>query len=155
LNRFGVEYLIVGAHCVMLHTEPRATADLDLFVPSSRTNTGRLLGALSDFIGGEAAAQAVGLYQSGRKVLMIGREPWRVDILSAVVGLKFDRAWARRWSLVIDGIPTQTLNLDDAIASKRAVVRKDRPGTKGEQDRGDLHRLLARRAALRTAGRPR
>lgn len=36
LNAERADFIIVGAHAVMVHTEPRDTKDLDVWVRSSR-----------------------------------------------------------------------------------------------------------------------
>jgi hypothetical protein len=49
LNEAGVRYLIVGGYAVMVHTEPRFTKDLDIWVEPRTENADRLLAALAHF----------------------------------------------------------------------------------------------------------
>ncbi len=49
LNRFEVEYLIVGGYAVMKYTEPRYTKDLDVWVHNSPQNSARLFQVLAAF----------------------------------------------------------------------------------------------------------
>lgn len=44
LDAFGVRYLIVGAHAVMMYTEPRLTKDLDLWVAADAKNVAEQVG---------------------------------------------------------------------------------------------------------------
>jgi len=46
LGEEGAEFIVVGAHAVMFHTEPRYTKDLDVWVRPARTNAERALRAL-------------------------------------------------------------------------------------------------------------
>jgi hypothetical protein len=43
----GAEYIVVGAHAVMFHTEPRYTKDLDVWVRPTSANAERVLRALA------------------------------------------------------------------------------------------------------------
>jgi hypothetical protein len=49
LNAREARYLIVGAHAVAFHAQPRATKDLDLLIDPSVDNARRVLEAMSDF----------------------------------------------------------------------------------------------------------
>lgn len=49
LNAAGVEYLVVGGYAVMVHTEPRYTRDLGLWIKPELENARALLAALSNF----------------------------------------------------------------------------------------------------------
>src|ERR1022692_760567 len=40
LNAAGVRYLIVGGYAVMIHTEPRYTKDLDIWIEPVESNAG-------------------------------------------------------------------------------------------------------------------
>jgi hypothetical protein len=46
LNDHGVEYLVVGGHAVAYHGNPRATADLDVWVAVHPENATRVVSAL-------------------------------------------------------------------------------------------------------------
>jgi len=49
LNDCRVRYIVVGAHAVAYHTEPRFTKDLDVWVEPSPANAGRVFKALAQF----------------------------------------------------------------------------------------------------------
>ena len=49
LNAAGVRYLIVGGYAMMVHTEPRYTKDLDLWVEPVESNAQKLFSALAEF----------------------------------------------------------------------------------------------------------
>ncbi|MBU6174907.1 MAG: hypothetical protein KGQ60_13940, partial [Planctomycetes bacterium] len=56
-------------------------------------------------------------------VFQIGVEPSRIDILTAISGVDFNRAWDRRISIEIDGVCVNVLGREDLIANKRASGR--------------------------------
>ena len=49
LNAAGVRYLIVGGYAAMVHTEPRYTKDLDLWIDPVESNAQKLFVALAEF----------------------------------------------------------------------------------------------------------
>lgn len=49
LNAAGVRFLVVGGYAVMIHTEPRHTKDLDVWIDRSASNAEALVHALTRF----------------------------------------------------------------------------------------------------------
>lgn len=49
LEKFGVEYLVVGGYAVMAYTEPRYTKDLDVWVRAEPANATRVFQSLAHF----------------------------------------------------------------------------------------------------------
>lgn len=56
-------------------------------------------------------------------VFQIGVEPSRIDILTAISGVEFNRAWDRRVSIEMDGVCINVLGREDLIVNKRASGR--------------------------------
>lgn len=88
-----VRFLLVGGHAVAAHAEARLTEDLDLFVDCTRANARRLREALVAFGFGTIAPPEEVLAQPN-KVFMLGRKPWRIDILTSIDGVSFRKAWS-------------------------------------------------------------
>jgi predicted nucleotidyltransferase len=114
LNSKGVEYLIVGASAVAWHGYPRFTADIDFFVRSSDANAATLLAAIEDF-GFSSLQIALEDLNQPCKVVQLGMEPNRIDLITSIAGVAFDEAWARRVAGFIDGIPVSYICLEDLI----------------------------------------
>jgi hypothetical protein len=49
LNAAGVRYLVVGGYAVMIHSEPRYTKDLGIWVDPEPENAQRVVSALATF----------------------------------------------------------------------------------------------------------
>lgn len=49
LNSRGVDYIIVGAHCLAFHAQPRFTGDLDILVRPSLQNARAIVDLLNEF----------------------------------------------------------------------------------------------------------
>ena len=68
------------------------TEDLDVFVDRDLANARRLREALVAFGFGAVAPQPEELARP-HKVFMLGRKPWRIDILTSIDGVTFKQAW--------------------------------------------------------------
>ncbi|GIW40917.1 MAG: hypothetical protein KatS3mg076_1494 [Candidatus Binatia bacterium] len=91
-----VRFLVVGAYAVSIHSEPRATGDLDLWVEPTRENARKVLLALREF--------GVPLHDISEEdltrddlVFQIGLPPRRVDLLTGITGVAFEEAWPNPW----------------------------------------------------------
>jgi len=135
LNSNEVEYLVVGAFAVAYHGYPRYTGDLDLLVRASEQNAERLLRALSEFGFGALGITKEDLL-SPDKVVQLGVQPNRIDILSSISGVGFDDAWATRQEGNLDGLLVKFIGRDALIQNKRATGRA--------KDQGDAEELSKR-----------
>ncbi len=95
LNSNEVEYLIVGALAVSWHGFPRYSADIDFLIRPSQANAVRVLRALSQFGFSSLDISASDLTFTG-KVIQLGHEPNRIDLMTSVTGVSFDDAWDDR-----------------------------------------------------------
>jgi hypothetical protein len=133
-NAHRVDYLLVGGQAVIAHGYPRLTKDMDLWVRPTEENGARVLSALADF-GTPLPEFGPDRFVNPRTLLMLGRDPFRVDILTEIPAVTFDAAWARRTSVTLDGQSIPLISVDDLIANKSAVGRL--------QDLADIEALLA------------
>lgn len=117
-----VDFIVVGAHAVMVHTEPRYTKDLDVWVRASADNAQRTYRALAAF-GAPLHELTVQDLETPGTIFQIGLAPNRIDILTSIKGVAFDEAWPRRLQRSYDGVPIATLSLQDLITNKKAVGR--------------------------------
>ena len=118
----AVEYLLVGGQAVIAHGYPRLTKDMDLWVRPTAHNGGRVLAALTEFGAAPAAFEAV-RFTDPKTLIMLGKDPFRVDILTDIPGVAFEDAWTRRTSVVLEGQEIPLISLEDLIANKRRVGR--------------------------------
>jgi hypothetical protein len=117
-----VRFLLVGGHAVAAHGEPRLTEDLDVFVDPGRANAGRLREALLAFGFGASLPSARELATPG-KIWMLGRKPWRIDVLTKISGVTFARAWEGRVEAEFMPRPLFVIGRRELIANKRASGR--------------------------------
>jgi predicted nucleotidyltransferase len=122
----AVRFLVVGGYAVIKHTEPYYTKDLDIWIEGTPENAARALRALRRF-GAPTASVTIEDLTSPDLIYQIGVEPVRVDIMSAVPGLTFDKAWEGHVDADFGGVHAPVLSLEDMLAAKRAANRpKDR-----------------------------
>ena len=146
LNAHGVRYLIVGAHAVAYHAQPRATKDLDILFDPAPANARRVLEALRSFFGGKDPGFDAADLSDPRSVIQLGIAPVRIDLLSQLSGsAHFKNLWRNRVEAQFGPVKANYLALDDLIRNKEAT---DRP-----QDRADLR--ILKRAKDRIASKKR
>lgn len=134
LNSRGVEYLVVGAHALALHGVPRYTRDIDIFVRPTPENAERLQFVLKEFGFGSLEITTKDL-QTPDRVIQLGVEPYRVDLLTSLSGSDFEDAWSDHASGDIDGVPVNFLSV--------RAFRKNKLATGRTKDLADVEALLS------------
>ncbi|MGA2988107.1 MAG: DUF6036 family nucleotidyltransferase [Terriglobia bacterium] len=137
LNAAGVRYLIVGGYAVMVHTEPRYTKDLDLWIEPVESNAQKLFLALAEF-GAPTKDIHPSDFTAPEVFFQIGIEPVRIDIMTSVSGLDFAPAWERKVIVDFGGESAPVLCRADVLESKIAAGRI--------RDRRDVQRLAPRKS---------
>lgn len=135
LSRHGVRYLLVGAHALGVHAEPRATKDLDVWVEPTFENATKVWEALRAF-GAPLAEQQVSVHDFATRGTNIQLGAWlgRVDVFTEIVGVPdFVAAWDARLVVTLHGVDTPIIGRGHFVATKRASGRL--------QDLADLERM--------------
>jgi hypothetical protein len=125
LSVFGeeeVEFLVIGAHAVMFHSQPRYTKDLDIWVRPTVENAARVYRALCKF-GAPLQGVSPEDFASETSVYQMGVEPDRIDIVMSIDGVGFDEAWPGRQKSSFAGVPYHLIGLDALIKNKQASGR--------------------------------
>jgi hypothetical protein len=141
-----VRFVLVGGHAVAGHGEPRLTEDLDVFVQATEINARKLRRVLMQFGFGDSAPSVEQLALPD-KIWMLGRKPWRIDILTSIDGVTFADAWRGRVRAGFGPSPLPVIGLRELLRNKRASGRP--------KDIADVARLeeLARKRPVRKAKR--
>jgi len=122
LKRHGVRFLLVGAHALAAHGRPRATQDLDVLVAPTTANARKVSAALAEF-GFTKLAADWKWFTKPYRVTMLGRIPFRIDVLTSISGVSFTTAWRNRITMATDIGELAVLGLADLRANKRAAGR--------------------------------
>jgi hypothetical protein len=131
-NDAGVKYLVVGAYAVAAHSRPRATGDIDLWVEASAENARCVFRALAAF-GAPMEKVDEQTFSDLDIVFQIGLPPIRIDVLTSIDGVSFDRAWPNRVASTIGRVTTQVIGRLDLLQNKKMSGRA--------KDLADIERL--------------
>lgn len=120
----GVEYLVVGGYAVGVHSEPRATKDLDILIGVSEANSEAVYAALRSW-GAPLGDLTPADFRSGPgSVFQIGVPPFRIDILQTIDGVSFEEAWNRRVEALVEGdVPAYVISREHLIQNKLSTGR--------------------------------
>lgn len=124
LQNTAARFLVVGAHAMAVHGVPRATGDLDIFIPPDLENAKRVLKALVEFGAPIHSANltAEDLARPGI-VYQVGLPPRRVDLITEIDGLTFDEAWESRVIREAAGLQIPFLGREALLRNKKASGR--------------------------------
>ncbi len=122
-NKQGVRYLIVGAFAVGFHAVPRYTKDMDLWVEPTVANGERICRALEQFGFGRLKITPQDFARAGR-VIQLGYEPIRIDLITAIRGVTFGQAWKNRKRGFYGTQRAFFISLRDLTRNKKVSGRK-------------------------------
>jgi hypothetical protein len=133
-----VEFIVVGAYALAVHGFPRATGDIDLWVRRSAENARKLIRALAKF-GAPLPSLSEEDFTTPDMVVQIGVEPCRIDLLTGIDGVEFDKAWENKVAVAIDDLEIYVLSKADLLRNKLATGRAKDQGDIAwlEKNRGD------------------
>lgn len=114
--------MLVGGYAVGFHGYGRTTNDIDIFVANDQKNAESIVAALSDFGFGVNELSA-DLFTRKDSLVVLGVEPFSVDILNYLTGVNFEDAYGRRKIVTSENIEISLISLDDLVENKRATGR--------------------------------
>lgn len=135
LDRYGVDYVLIGGVAARLHGSPILTEDMDLAPERSRENLGRLAQALAEL---DARLGAPGVEDGltvpldadtfSSPVMTFVTQAGEIDVVLDPPGMgRYQDLQSSAVGFRVFGIRLQAASLDDIIASKEASGRsKDR-----------------------------
>ncbi|MBI4115984.1 MAG: nucleotidyl transferase AbiEii/AbiGii toxin family protein [Candidatus Omnitrophica bacterium] len=137
-NKHKVKYCLVGAYALAFHAVPRYTKDMDFFVEGSPDNAKRILKALREFGFSSLKIKERDFCELG-KIIQLGYEPLRADILTSIDGCTFEEVWRNKRRGLYGRQKVYFMGLSDLVKNKKASGRK--------QDQADLDILMKKRSA--------
>ena len=141
LSEEGAEFLVIGAYALAAHGNPRATADIDIWVKPSPDNAERVYRALQRF-GAPMEQITLGDLSTEDIVFQIGIKPRRIDILTSASGIEFDEAWIDRLAVTVGEVEVFVLRIRPEITKASLGLGRYR----GNAEDRSAHR---RRCALK------
>lgn len=149
LTAHKVRYVVIGGYAVALHGYVRYTGDIDVFVEVSKTNAKRLVQVFKEF-DYDVPNLNERLFLRTGKMIRIGREPNRLEVLTCISGVTFEECYRNRVVCRIEG-------LDVCFVSKGLLLRNKRASGR-PKDLVDVEYLLkgqVKQTLVSTPRRPR
>ena len=122
LHSHKVEYLLVGGYAVGYHGYPRATGDMDIWIALNEVNADKAVKVLHEF-GMTQDEVSRELFLEKDKVIRMGVPPVRIEVITGVSGVDFQKCYSRRKIVYIDKIPVNFISRDDLKINKKASGR--------------------------------
>ncbi|HXR04790.1 MAG TPA: hypothetical protein VN836_08800 [Verrucomicrobiae bacterium] len=135
LNANAIRYLVIGGYAVAYHGHVRYTGDLDIFVELSTDNAERMVRALREF-GFDLPKLKPELFLRKGKIVRMGHEPMRLEILNEIDGVSFGECYRQRRTARLDDLKINFIDLPQLLKNKRASRRP--------QDLADIAALTSR-----------
>jgi hypothetical protein len=122
-NENKVKYCIVGAYAVAFYALPRYTKDMDILVEPSIENARRIIKSLNEFGFKNVGLTEKDFYKEG-KIIQLGYEPVRVDIMTSIEGVSFKEVWVNRRCARYGQQKVFFIGIDELIRNKKTSKRK-------------------------------
>ena len=113
LNANAIRYLVIGGYAVAYHGYVRYTGDLDIFVELSTENAERIVRALREF-GFDLPKLKPGLFLRKGKIIRMGQEPMRLEILNEIDGVSFGECYRHRRMARLDDLKINFIEIGRA-----------------------------------------
>lgn len=122
LNSHRVEYLLVGGYAVCYHGHYRNTGDIDFWVAVHPENATRLVRLIREF-GFNAPDLSEELFLQKGRIVRMGVEPVRIELLTEISGCEFNDCYSRRVDATLDSLPVSIIGLPDLLRNKLKAGR--------------------------------
>ncbi|MCK4914149.1 MAG: nucleotidyltransferase [Planctomycetes bacterium] len=118
-----IKFLVVGAYAMGVYGYPRATGDIDFWVLASAENSKKIFESLKQF---GAPLQQINKETFAEKgvVFQIGVAPRRIDIITKIDGVDFDKAYENRQEIAIENMNVPIISIKDLIKNKESTSRE-------------------------------
>ena len=134
LDKAEVEYLVCGGYAVNFHGYRRTTGNIDIWLAPDNDNKAKVIAALRSLKTDSRSMKALqGMDFKQQLLFTDGEEPYKMNFMTRLQDLSFDKAWNKRVVSGLDKIDIPFLGLHDLLASKQ--------GSKLPKDRMDVEQL--------------
>jgi hypothetical protein len=133
LGSNGVEYLLIGGYAVNVYGYVRTTNDLDIWVNVNPENAARIDHTVREFGFGAAAGLTSDLFLARNNVVRMGLPPVRIEILTSISGVEFEKCYAEKEMIQIEEMAVPLISL--------ARLRENKAASGRTKDLADLENL--------------
>jgi predicted nucleotidyltransferase len=122
LNKHKARYCVVGSYAVAFHAKPRYTKDIDILIEASQKNAKKMVGALNEY-GFQSLRLSEKDFSTKDKIIQLGYEPVRIDIMTSLEGCEFEEAWKNKVRGKYGTEDVFFMGIDDLIKTKKISRR--------------------------------
>ena len=122
LERYDVDYMVIGGYAVAIHGHPRFTKDLDVFYSNDIENVSRLKKALGEF-GFPLGQLEDGLFSEDGTVIQFGVPPCQIDLLNQISGVGYGEASAHTISAKYGDVAIRVIGRKELLKNKSSTDR--------------------------------
>lgn len=141
LNRFEVEYMLIGGYALGTYGHMRGTNDLNISINATENNAQKMTKAWVAYgIPEEGIEKEMFLVS---KMVVIGEPPLKIELLKKLDTVDFRYAYERARTVTVDNVPIKVVSLDDLILLKKAAI-KGRSKARDTEDLSFLEKLKAK-----------
>ena len=123
LNKYQVEYMLVGGYAVILRGYSRSTGDMDIWLNKSEPNFIQLQKAIAEFGLPLAAIPKEKFFSKDYDVFSFGRPPYAIEIMTALKGVDFIEAFEKATIQKVENVEVRVIHLNQLIQAKKAAGR--------------------------------
>ena len=123
LNKYEVEYIVVGGYAVIIRGYSRSTGDIDIWVNKTEENFIKLQKAIRLFGLPEIAIKKEEFFSDDFDVFVFGKPPYAIEIMTAVKGLDFMNTYNNSTIEQINETPVRIIHLQNLLEAKKAAGR--------------------------------
>jgi hypothetical protein len=122
LNKYKVEFVIIGGYALGFHGIPRFTGDIDIFIRQTHENAQGTLKAITEFY--DSTMGLTPEIIANEKLIRFGNPPVRIDILKKIDGVTFDEVWETKVKGTFENCDVYYISRDKLIKNKKASSRE-------------------------------
>lgn len=122
LNGHNVKYVLVGGWAVIFEGYSRTTGDIDFLVEMSEENAERILDAIKEFWGSTIGFDKSDFLKEDN-VIMMGRPPFRIDILTSISGVSFEEVFDNSKVYKDKDFEVRCIHINELIRNKKSSGR--------------------------------
>jgi predicted nucleotidyltransferase len=118
----NIQYLLIGGYAVGYHGYPRATNDMDIWIPINSEIADQMVLALKEF-GFNTPQLSKELFLKKNNIVRMGVSPMRIEILTTISGVNFEECFQQRVVDEIDGTEVNIISLEQLKINKKSSGR--------------------------------
>lgn len=123
LNQHEVKYVLVGGWAVIMEGYTRSTDDMDVLIEREDSNADKMLAVIKEFLGSTVGFTKEDFLKK-EFVMMMGRPPFRIDVLTDISGVSFEEVYASSQIYEDDdGLKIRCIHINELIRNKKASGR--------------------------------